>query len=223
MNNRFLILFFIAALAGFASCKNNDEVFKPFIFTDITVVNASPDTLNFYLNGSRQNNSSGLFPGGYLAHITEPSGLQNYQFKKAGSFTNLFSLSLKLRDSIYNSIYVAGESADKTFNTVDTLLTDTLPNIATVRFVHAAPDAGSLNVFVGDTVNFKARSFKTSSVFLTIGSGQKEVKIYQFGSATPKIDTIITIQPNKTYTLFAKGLLNGKGSSAFNVGVILNL
>ena len=221
MNSRFLIILFIA-LAGLTSCKNNDEVFKPFIFTDVTLVNASPDTLNFYVNGTRQNNASSLFPGGYFAHFDESAGLQNYQFKKAGTSAVLFTLPLTFKDSIFNSIYVAGETADKAFTTVDTLLTDTLPNLATVRFVHASPDAGVLNVFIGDTVNFKLRSFKSSSVFLVVGSGQKKVMIFQAGSATPKIDTVITILPNKPYTLFSKGLINGKGTAAFNVGVIQN-
>jgi len=91
-----------------------------------------------------------------------------------------------------------------------------------VRFVNASPDAGLLNVFVGDTVNFKSRAYKTSTVFLPTGSGQKEVKIYQVGVATPKVDTVIAFRPGRIYTLFSKGLINGKGNSVFSVGMILN-
>jgi len=222
MRIKYFILLFVIAFAGFSSCKNNDNFFVPVVTTDITVVNASANTLNFYLNGTRQNNSSSIFPAGSVTHLFVPSGAQNYQFKIAGTPDVLFSVPLTLTPNIYNSLYITGSTADKAFNTVDTLLTDTVP-FATVRFVHAAPDAGSLNVFVGDTVNFKSRVFKSSSVFLPVGSGQKHVRIFQTGSATAKVDTIITMQPQRTYTLFAKGLLNGKGAAVFDVGIVLNL
>lgn len=222
MRIKYFVLLFIVALAALSSCKNNDNFFVPAVTIDITVVNASANTLNFYLNGTRQNNSSSIFPAGSVTHLAVPAGAQNYQFKIAGSADVLFSVPLTLTKKIANSLYICGETADKAFNTVDTLLTDTVP-FAAVRFVHAAPDAGSLNVFVGDTVNFKNRTFKSSTVFLPVGSGQKRVRIFQTGSATAKVDTIITMQPRRTYTLFAKGLLNGKGVSVFDVGIVLNL
>jgi len=222
MITRYTILLFIAAIIGLVSCKNNDNVFPTVTYTDLTVVNASPNILNFYLDGTRQNNTSSLFPTGYVAHLALPAGLQNYQFKIPGSSSVLFSDPLNFNARTFYSLYVTGESAGGAFSHADTLYIDTIQNIATVRFVHAAPDAGNLDVYVGDTVNFKARTFKTTSVFLAVGSGQKEVKIYQQGSLIPKIDTTITILPNQVYTLFAKGLLNGKGNAVFDVGIVLN-
>ncbi|MDB4903031.1 MAG: hypothetical protein JWQ63_2312 [Mucilaginibacter sp.] len=223
MNIKCLFLLLIITLIGLSSCKNNDNVFKTVTYTDLTVVNASADTLNFYLNGTRQNNSSSLYPTGYVAHDQSiPSGLQNYQFKKAGNSAVLFSVPLNLTAKTYYSLYLTGESADRAFYHADTLYRDSLPNMATVRFVHAASDAGNLDVYVGNAVNFKNRSFKTTSVFLPIGSGPQEVKIFQTGAIIPKVDTVITIQQNLIYTLFSKGLVNGKGSSAFGVGIVLN-
>jgi hypothetical protein len=215
MSIKRFILFSVIVGIGLSSCKNNDNFFIPVV----TTVNASANTLNFYLNGTRQNNGSSIFPAGSVTHLFVPSGAQNYQFKIAGNPDVLFSVPLTLTPNIYNSLYITGATTATAFNTVDTLRNDT----TTVRFVHASPDAGSLNVFVGDTVNFKSRVFKSSSVFLPVGSGQKHVRIFQTGSATAKVDTIITMQPRRTYTLFAKGLLNGKGASVFDVGIILNL
>jgi hypothetical protein len=215
------VLFYIAAAVGLASCKNNDSVLPAAPApTGITVINAGADTLNFYLNGSRENGTSAIYPGGASGLKIVPSGLQNYEFKKAGQPVVLFGLPLKLRDSTFNSVYLTGESADKAFETVDTI--PQLDTLAAVRFVNAAPDAGSLNVSVGDTVKFNGRAFKSSSVFLITGIGQKEVKVYLAGISTPKIDTTITIQPLTSYTLFTKGLLNGKGASVFSLGVLVN-
>jgi hypothetical protein len=216
------VLLFIAAVTGLIACKNNDNVFPPVTFSAINVVNTSADTLNFYLNGTRQNNSSSIYPGGTSGYLTVPSGSQNYQFKRAGGFNVLFSIPLNLKDSVNNSLFVAGQTSDKVFSTVDNLLIDTAQNFSTIRFVDAAPDAGALNVSVGDTVNFRSQSFKSSSVFLPVGSGLKEIKVYLGGASSPKIDTTITLQPQRVYTLFAKGLLNGKGNSVFDVGIVLN-
>jgi len=224
------ILFFIASVITLSSCKNNDNVFTPTVSTGLTVVNASADTVNFYLNGTRQNNNSNLFPDGSVINQIVPAGQQNYQFKKLGASTVLFSVALNLVDSTYNSLYVAGETADLTFHTLDnipvpsnSLTTDT----AFLRFVDAAPDAGSLNVTIGNlttgnTISFNGISFKSSSAFVPSISGQNEIKIYQAGSNVAKVDTVISFVPNYIYTLFAKGLANGKGNSVFDVGVLLN-
>ncbi|HEY5328149.1 MAG TPA: DUF4397 domain-containing protein [Mucilaginibacter sp.] len=220
MNTKCSILLLIAALGGFCSCKNNDEVFAPKVITNINVVNASADTLNFYLNGTRQTNTSSLYPGGQSYYIKVPAGQQNYQFKKAGGFTDLFSMPLNLKDSTNNSLYITGESANDAFYTQDII--DTLTNFSTVRFVNAAPDAGNLDMTVGDTLSFTGKPFKSSSAFLSVGSGKKVVKIYQTGATMPIKDTTITLQPNRAYTLFAKGLLNGKGNAAFGVGTVIN-
>ncbi|MFI5139359.1 MAG: DUF4397 domain-containing protein [Sphingobacteriales bacterium] len=224
-NTGYLILLFTALLIGLYSCKNNDEVFVTVKYTYITAINAGADTLNFYLNGTRQNNASSISPAGSPGMLVVPSGLQNYEFKKAGQSVVLFSLPLNLAYNTFNSVYVTGESANSVFKTVDTIpqlntaQTDTL---TAVRFVNAAPDAGNLNVFIGDTVNFKSAAFKSSSKFNLTGRGKKKVTVYLAGIATPIIDTPIIFQPAVSYTLYTKGLLNGKGNAAFGLGLLIN-
>ena len=229
MSIRWLVLFFIVTAIGAASCKNNDEVFPKVLYTNINVVNASADTLNFYLNGTRQNNLSNLFPAGASLYLSAPSGQQNYEFKKLGGSTNLFSLPLNLKDSLYYSLYVYGETANQTFYTDDVLLTDTLhPDTTLIRFVNVSPDAGNLSMSIISatakaTVNFASEAFKATSQFELTPGGQQEVQIFQAGATLPKIDTTITFQQGASYTLFSKGLINGKGSATFDVGVIKNV
>jgi len=215
MNIRYPVLFVIAVVI--ASCKNNDNVFPKKVSSSINVVNASADTLNFYLNGTRQNNTSSLFPGGQSFYITVPAGAQNYSFKKAGNPNVLFSVPLNLKDSVSYSLYVTGETAAGAFTSVGAAFADSAH--AALRFINASPDAGSLDVAVGDTLKFfPAVGFKSVSAFLLVGSGQKRIRIYLAGAANPTIDTTITMLPNKGYTLFSKGLINGKNNT-FNVGV----
>ena len=219
MKKGFNILLIFAAIVLIHSCKNNDNVFPKVLPTNLNVLNASADTLNYYLNGTRQNNGSSLFPTGQTNYLTINAGQATYQFKKAGSFNVLFNLPLKLTDSSYYSLFVCGNTADKSFLVLDQLYQDTVTNSTQIRFVNASPDAGNLDFFAGDTINYKSAPFKGISAFLQTGSGLKEVKIYQSGSANPLIDTSIAFQPGYIYTLFSKGTLNGKGTSVFDVGV----
>ena len=223
MSCRLSVFIFMFFLFGLISCKNNDQLFKPVVYTSINILNASADTLNFYLNGTRQNNSSSLYPGGQSFYLPVPAGLQNYQFKKAGTTNVLFSLPLTLQDSVNNSVYLTGESADRSFHTVDFLDTAGINDgvSAKVRFVNASPDAGNLSLSLNDTLGFSNAAFESTSAFRLISSGQKLVKQYQSGSSLLKVDTI-TFQPSHIYTLYSKGLLNGKGSAAFGLGVAIN-
>ena len=219
MKTRLAALFFIIAITVLASCTSNDNVFTKKVSTAINVVNASADNINFYVNGTRQNNTSALTPGGQTFYLTVPAGAQNFQIKKDGSPEYLISIPLNLKDSLYHSLYIAGESLDKTLVTIDTLIVDT--NKVQLRFVHTTPGAGIFDVKIGDTLKFHT-PFKTSSSFLSVGSGLKEIKVFETGSSTPKIDTIVSMSPNKGYTIFTKGTLTGTGSSKFSLGVALN-
>jgi hypothetical protein len=222
MKKGFYIIFFFAAILFAGSCKNNDNVFPNVLPTSLNVVNASADTLNFYVNGTRQNNNSSLFPTGQSYYLTVNAGKATYQFKKAGSFNVLFGVPLTLADSSYYSLFVCGATADQSFLTLDQLYPDTVTNSTQIRFVNASPDAGALDFYAGDTINYKSAAFKGVSAFLPTGSGLKDVKVYQSGAAAPIIDTPISFQPGGIYTLYSKGLLKGTGTAAFDVGLAIN-
>jgi len=220
---KYSILLFIGGVIGLMSCKNNDNVFKPAAFAHINFVNASTDTLNIYVNGSRQNNNSSIYPAGQSYYLNVPDDLQNYQFKKAGSPVVLFSIPLTLKDSSYTSIYVYGGPAPGTITTNDLLFKYTaFPDTTQIRFINLSPDAGSLDIFVGDTLSFKSQAFKSSTMFGFTGGGKKDVKVYQAGTAVLLKDTSLTFQRGAIYTLFSKGLTGGKGNAAFGVGLVIN-
>jgi hypothetical protein len=223
MSTRLIALFFIVIVV-LASCKNDDNVFAKKVTTSLNVVNASADNINFYVNGTRQNNTSALTPGGQTFYLTVPAGAQNFQIKKDGSADYLISIPLNLKDSVYHSLYIAGETLDNTLATTDSIPGDTLAshkNNMQLRFVHTTPGAGAFDVKVGDTLKFH-QAFKTSSTFLSIGSGLKEIKVYEPGSLTPKIDTVVSLSPKKGYTIYTVGKPTGTGSSKFKLGVALN-
>lgn len=223
MANRCLIvLFLLLGMLGMETCKNNDEVFPAKVSSFLNVVNATGDTLNFYLDGTRKNNTSSIYPGGQSYYATVQAGQYSFGIKKAGDYQLLASMPVTLQDSVDYTVYVAGASGGQSFYSTDALIADTAANTTEIRFVNATPDAGSLDFHAGDTASYKSAAFKGQSQFLVTGYGTKEVKIYQSGAPTPLVDTSLTFQQGYIYTVFSRGLLNGKGSAQFSVGVAVN-
>lgn len=221
MNIKLPGLFILVLAIGFASCSKKDDAPPAVQTTNLNVINAFTDTLNYYVNGTRINVSSSVYPLGSSGYIGVAVGQQNYEFKRPLSPVVLFNQSLALDSGQAYSLYVAGRSADLAFTTKDTLVTDTGIR-ARIRFVNAVPDAGNLDVTVGDTVKFRVRAFKSATVFLPVNAGLKRIRVYQSGATVAKIDETRTLIAGRVYTLFTRGRLNGAGSAVLSTGLVVN-
>ncbi len=240
MNTRLLVLLVGAFIIGFSACKKNNDAPTVALKSNLNIVNASADTVNFYLNGTRLNNNSNLYPlvsTGYLTNIL--AGSQNFQVKKmfnpvSSTVQTLFTIPLKLETGTYYSLYIAGETSDNAFEIrdftqghADTLLSmtstaDTLQTTSLIRFVNASPSTGNLDIFIGDTVKFINVPFKTAANFTLINSGSKKAfSVYKTGTNTPLITGTLVLTPGTAYTVYSKGALNGTNNSAF--GIVYNL
>jgi len=217
------VIFVLLLLTVAISCKKNDDIIadQDRRTANLVVVNASLNVLNYYRNGTRVNNTSSLYPLGSTGYIGVPVGERNYEFKKDGNPNVLFGLPLTLDSGMVYSLYVAGETNADTFTSIDTLVADK-DGKAMVRFVNASPGAGTLDLAVGDTVRFRTRAYKTTTVFLPVGPGRKRIRVYQPGSAAAVIDETRILQANRVYTLFTSGQLNGTGSAALGTGLVVN-
>lgn len=229
MMNRLTGLIIIILVTAFAACKNNNDAPTPTLSTSLDVVNASADTVNFYLNGTRLNVNSNLYPSSSSGYFTVLAGQQNYQVKDRfnpaeNTVRSLFSIPLALDTGHYYSLFIGGARDSDAFYSNDILLLDTVTNTCLVRFVNASPDAGSLSMALGDTTQFVGQPFKSVSDFTLIGiSGVKAVKVYQAGSSTPIYQNTVELLQGKSYTFFSKGSIGGKGTKAFSVGVAVNV
>ncbi|HEY8927716.1 MAG TPA: DUF4397 domain-containing protein [Mucilaginibacter sp.] len=222
MKFKLAIILFIAAVAGVASCKNNDDVFPNAPLNGrFKIVNASSNNINYFLNGTRQNNTGPLGPGGSSFYLATQLGLQNFSFKLDGSPVVLFNWPQTMRDSVNYTLYVTGTTADKAFLTTEVLVSDTAK--AKLGFVNAAPNAGSLDIAVNGTLIFTAAAFKTQKDFLLIPAGSNEIKVYKAGTTTLLKDTTLSMSATNVYTLYSYGQPGATGSSRFNVGLTLNL
>lgn len=222
MNIKSVIILFIAATAGLASCKNNDDVFPNAPLNGrFKIVNASSNNINYFLNGTRQNNTGPLGPGGSSFYLATQLGLQNFSFKLDGSPVVLFNWPETMKDSINYTLYITGTNADQAFRTTDVLVPDTVK--AKLGFVNAAPDAGDLDIAINDTLRFITSVYKTPKAFLSVPAGSNDIKVYKAGTTTLLKDTTLNTDPNHVYTLYSFGKPGAAGSSRFSVGLTQNL
>ena len=237
MRIRLLLLSVFAFVIGLSACKKNNDAPTAILHSYLNVTNATADTVNFYLNGTRLNTSSNLYPSGSSGYALVTAGNQSYQVKKifnpiTNTVQTLFSIPLKLKantlDTVYHSsLFIAGETLPQAFSTVDTLNNDTTANTSYVRFVNASPDAGSLDFAISSTVKFKNQAFKSASGFKLVSvnkdtTGLVPINVYQAGGATPIISGKYVLVAGRSYTFYSKGQLAGTGNSIFSVGVTIN-
>jgi uncharacterized protein DUF4397 len=229
MNTRLTGILFVVLITGIWACKNNNDAPTPKLTTYLDVVNATADTVNFYLNGSRLNNNSNLYPGSSSSYLQVLAGQQNFQVKDAFNPATsvvraLFTYPVNLDTGRYYSLFIAGTTPDKSFTDSGYLFKDTLQNICLVRFVNASPDAGTLSMALGDTTQFQNAPFKTVTQFAAIGvSGRKTIRVYQQGNSNPIYTGAISLTENVSYTLFTRGTVGGKGTAAFSVSSAVNV
>jgi hypothetical protein len=232
MNIRIKALFILVVVAGWLSCKKNNDAPTVQLTTKLNVVNASLNTINFYLNGTRLNNTTSYYPGGTLGYLSVTSGIQNYQFKIAGNENVLFTKSLTLDTGKIYSLYISGQTADNAFMTTDVLTADTSGN-ALVRFVNASPDSnplvvafegGSTSTTILDTIKFTNVAYKATTDFIKVKGGfSHNVSVYQASSPlNPKRDTTVTLNSGQIYTIYSYGLVGTAGNQGLNTSLIVN-
>lgn len=211
-----VLLFFAFAITGLAACtKATDDVAVANKSTQLTLINASTDTLNFYQNGTRLNNTSNLYPFGQLSALSVIVGDQNFQFKKAGSANTLVNAPFTIQAAINYTMFFAGEATDKVFLLKDTIKIDSL---ARIRFVNASPV--NVDVAIGSGFNYKNRNFKSATPFISLAPGKVALSIYQAGTTNLLASGTLTLAGSNSYTLYTKGVLNGTGNNLFGARIL---
>ncbi|NCD70897.1 DUF4397 domain-containing protein [Mucilaginibacter agri] len=233
-----------ALIAGLWSCnKDANAPADNTPSTSLNVVNTiTTDTLNFYLNGTRQNSVSSIYTGGATGYLSVKSGSQSYQFKKYGRSEVLFTKTLVLdtipvkstirTDTIKNattgavttitkklkgySFFVTSEDVSKAFLLKDTLKLNS--DSATVRFVHTADGVGAVDVNIGGA-SFTNVSYGNATQFKTalIGSN-RVVTVSLTGSTVAKATQRFLLSSSTAYTFYIRGVPDGTGKSVFTVG-----
>jgi hypothetical protein len=214
-------------LFAMAACVKNDPApATTGLKVNVNVINASDDILNFYLNGTRQNSTTGIFPlanSGYT-EVPYASQLAFRRLFNNQTFDNseiLFTVPVTVDTTgVANrrySLFAAGLSNTTAFILRDTIVSDT--KNAKLRFVVASPDVTKLKVTLNDTLRFTTTAFKSASVFIPVGNGIKVIEIRDATANTLLYTTRLPLTAGTNYTLFSQGRVTDK---TFKAGLITN-
>jgi len=208
----FVFIVFIGVIAIVSCKKGNDDAPATPLKTSINFINASSDTINFYVNGTRLNSTAASYPLASTGYLTTPLGEQNYQVKKDRNPNTLFNLVLPVDTGKVYSFFVTDNTSENTFTIVDTL--SKVDTLSLIRFVHTSPKLANIKVEVGDTVKFASSSFKSVSKYEHIRPGIKQVKVIDAATGDTLINETRTLQVGRAYTLFTRGGLTATASKA---------
>ncbi|HLO66721.1 MAG TPA: DUF4397 domain-containing protein [Holophaga sp.] len=78
---------------------------------------------------------------------------------------------------------------------------------ASVRIVHASPDAPAVDVYAGDASLVKGAAYKAATSFSQVPSGNLTFKVDPAGTTTPVLTATAMLQPKGYYTVLAVGNL----------------
>jgi hypothetical protein len=226
-NYYYTVLFGLLALAVWSCNKTGDDTPVAGSTSTLDVINAVTDirAIDFYLNGTRQNNNSAIYLYNQSGYLTVGTGIQQYQFKNDSPRVVLADIQLNpaIAGASYTCV-LAGQQSKNNLTPIfiaDNFIIDTT-NRARVRFVQASPGTAAYDVFVGDTLSFKNNAFKAYTGFQSVGGGKKTVKVNLAGTTTNIYTGTVTIQPYSYYTLLTEGVQGGTGNNAFTVSVNLS-
>ena len=219
---RFSVFVLIGGLMVFAGSCN-----KEYGTTNVKFVQASPDApiLKVFNNGKEL---LGNFNYNDVSeYINVDRSNLAFQVKKGEEVVKRIG-SADFAIDAYNAIYVVDS-----FGAIDRLILSSAhgsPDAgkAKFRFLNLVPDLQPFKLFANGSVLFDDRAFTFANQgfanFISVDAGT-----YSFVAQTEE-NTITTdiplannvvLEAGKTYTLYAKGFLNGSGTQALGVGVVV--
>lgn len=215
---RVLILSFL--IGGLASCvKSGSGSSTSGNVSFVTLMNMAPysPSTELYFNNVKQTSSIGA--GAYSSNYGQiPGGTYSIQFKKAGGDSVMSELPSSLYDSLGFYTLVLYNSADG-LSAKSMKVTDDYSNLslsqANYRFWNLCPDAGTVDLYINNSVTHNGRSLGDNvnssfyNSFQPITSG-----IYTItAKAAGKDSTIATLSgvnlsAANAYTVFLQGSKN---------------
>jgi hypothetical protein len=232
MSIRLLILLIIVfVVGGLSACKKNNDAPTVNQTVGLNVINASADTVNFYLNGTRLNGTSNLLPGYSTGYYPVPVGSQTFQIKKpfntvTNTMQTLFNITLTSDNNPYHSLFITGPALVDTFTTVDKLDTTSKSDTCFIRFVNASPGTTALDMAYGGTTQFTNRPSKSVTAFTFVNTvtgasinGFIALKVFKAGTTVALATDSVTLVRGSSYTFYSVGV---PGSATFSIATMIN-
>jgi hypothetical protein len=213
-----LFALFLLTVALMAGCGGNDTSGVTFL----RVLHASPDAPNVDVLVDNALTLSNVAYPTASNYLTISAGTHNIKINVAGTSTTVISVSPALaKDGYYTAI-----AANFVASIQPLLATDdsSAPPAGQVRLrvIHAAPDAGPVDILVNNQVVLSNVPFATISSYLTVPAGTYDVKVNATGTAVTAIETTITAVAGNNYTAVAIGSLKTAATNPLTLKLLVD-
>ncbi len=220
-------LFALTFVLLLSSCNKDDDDDNVSVSTlaNVMAVHASPGSpaVDLYINDVLQNNMGLSFPSN-SSYIQSITGLVNIKINKTGTAETIIDQDVTLNQNGSYSIFVVDTLPLLSTIVTNDDLSEPVLGKSHIRFAHLTPDAPSVDILdmTDSSIVFANRSFKQITDFTPLDGGVYDLGVRAIGDTNIIALPSIQLTPGKIYTVYAKGLLNGTGNSAFGVEVIEN-
>jgi hypothetical protein len=121
-----------------------------------------------------------------------------------------------------SSLVVVGLYAQKVeaLVVVDNFVPPPAGTSASVRFVHASPNAGMVDVYSNGTALVTNFNFTGVSNYITVGAGIYDVTLMQSNNVL--LSVYVTLLPGNVYTVYVEGLKSGIGMNALRAEIVVD-
>jgi len=215
------ILFFSVMLTILftISCKKDETTTTST--AKVLFVHASPNAPNIdILVDDKKVNSAAIAYSANSNFLTLNEGTRTIKINQSSNSTLIKSASIPF---VKNKNYTV--FAIESTLLVEDNFTTPATGKSNVRFVHLVPNAPAVDITLKsgtDSVTISNKSFKQYSDITLVDSKTYEIKAKIAGTQNVVFATTgINLSSTKSYTIWAKGFLNGTGAQALGVQVIV--
>ncbi|WP_435317462.1 DUF4397 domain-containing protein [Haloarchaeobius sp. TZWSO28] len=177
--------------------------------TQVRIGHCSPDApaVDVFVDGEKV--ASDVSFTDVSDYMEVPAGSHDVKICPAGKPEQpVIEKSFELEADHEFTVLAIGDLAD-----IDTLVlndkNEEKENAGRVRFVHAAPDAGNVDVAFDGARLFADMPFGKAGAYASVDAGSYELQVMPAGEDEPVLKVPnITVEAGKTYTAFAVGKLS---------------
>jgi hypothetical protein len=214
-------LFFVGWMVVLSGCGGDST---PVVFNaSLRVAHASPDAPNVDVLVDNKVVLSNVPYPTVSSYLTVTAATHEIKVNAAGTSTTVIDVSPTFTDGGAYTVFAVGFLAE-----IQPLLaTDdqTAPAAGNskLRVIHAAPDAGNVDILVNDKVVLTNVAFKAISAYLTVPAGTYDIKVNATGTSTTAIETSATVASGGIYTAVAIGSVKTAATNPLAVEILKDL
>lgn len=189
------------------------------------VVHASPDATGVDLLVDNTVAGTNLTFPNNTGYLEVNAGTRNVKVNVTGTSTTVIQANLNLVENKSYSVFAVNQVSAIEPLVFEDNLSNPASGKAHVRFIHLSPNAPAVNITLTDgTIVFGNVSFKGSVDFTPLDSGTYNLQVRDAATNSTVVLDLpnITLQAEKIYTVFAKGLLGETGNQALGAQIIVN-